>query len=371
MPMPNRRAALVTAASGLLALGACHRTPDTVRVGFIGGLTGTVAELGVQGRNGALLATEQLNAEQSPTRYELLVEDDRQSDVVARGALERLAARRAAFVVGPMTSSVAVALLPIAQRLNLVLISPTATSDDLSGKPDHFFRVAADASAGARQLAQLLLRRGVRRVALLRDARNASYTTSFGQSLAGVLQAGGATITADLDYGRQEIDFTALAEQLMAGRPQFVALVAGVGDSALMGQQLRRIDPQVGLAVTPWAANPRLLQLGSSVIDGCLALQALDLDSPLPAYVAFRSRYRERFGEPPTTPAVQAYEATMVGALAYREVDGQRTLRQVLSQAGRRWPGLYSDIVFDANGDTQRPLHLAEVRAGRFVALQP
>lgn len=361
----NRRAALATFASWGLGLAACHRSPETLRIGFIGGLSGTVAELGVQGRNGTLLAVETLNAQAGP-RYELLVEDDQQNEEIGRRAIEHLADQHARFVVGPMTSSVAVAVAPTATRRNLALISPTATTDDLSGRADAFFRVAADASSGARQLADLLMHRGQRRAAVLMDERNRAYSRSFGNAFAARLRDSGGEVTAMTDYGTGQIDFAALAHALLATRPQTVLIVAGVGDSALAGQQLRRVDPHIGLAVTPWAANARFLQLGGHEVQGCLALQALNLDSPAPAYVNFRAQYRERFGEDPTTPAVQAYEAAMVGAQALR-VAGERPLPQVL--AGRRWAGLYSDIELDAHGDTKRPLHITEVREGRFASL--
>lgn len=361
----NRRIAVVTVAAWAAGLSACQRQPELVRIGFVGGLSGTVAELGVQGRNGALLAVETLNAQAGP-HYELLVEDDQQNDEVARRAIDHLADQHVRFVVGPMTSSVAVAALPAATRRGVVLISPTATSDDLSGKADVFFRVSADASTGAQQLADLLLRRGNRSAAVLMDQRNRSYSRSFGNAFAARLRDGGGQVPAMVDYGSGTIDFTALARTLLQARPQTVLIVGGVGDSALAGQQLRRIDPQVGLAITPWAANPRLLQLGGDAIEGCLALQALDLDNTAPAYVTFRARYRERFGEDPTTPAVQSYEAAMVGAQALREA-GERPLATVL--ANHRWPGLYSDIPIDANGDTKRPLHITEVRNGRFAPL--
>ena len=42
-------------------LTACSKD-EPVRIGFVGGLTGRVADLGIAGRNGALLAVEERNA---------------------------------------------------------------------------------------------------------------------------------------------------------------------------------------------------------------------------------------------------------------------------------------------------------------------
>jgi ABC-type branched-subunit amino acid transport system substrate-binding protein len=81
----------------------------------------------------------------------------------------------------------------------------------------------------------------------------------------------------------------------------------------------------------------------------------------------FVERYRARFGELPTTPAVQGYEAVMLGVAAL-DRGGAKSLRATLSVPGQ-WAGLDGDFSLDAYGDTRRALHLVVVREGRFEAL--
>jgi branched-chain amino acid transport system substrate-binding protein len=52
-----RVAILVTLASGMIAC----TPPEPLRIGFLGGLSGRVADLGIGGRNGAILAVEMRN----------------------------------------------------------------------------------------------------------------------------------------------------------------------------------------------------------------------------------------------------------------------------------------------------------------------
>ena len=80
-----------------------------VKIGFLGGLTGPTADLGVAGRDSTLLAVEQLN-QRGGLRgkpVELVAFDDRQQPK----ALPELAGhiRQAGLMgmVGPMTSSMA------------------------------------------------------------------------------------------------------------------------------------------------------------------------------------------------------------------------------------------------------------------------
>lgn len=364
LPVRRRHALLATVFA--LPLAACQRAPQLVKVGFVGGLSGSVAELGVQGRNGALLAVETLNQRDGP-RYELLVQDDQQDAQRIVAAIDALARDGVAFAIGPMTSAMAVAALPAADRHQLPLISPTATTDELSGRKDLFFRVGTAAAIGARQLGEQLHRRGMASLAIVMDHKNRAYSAGFGVAAAERFAALGGQVGGRIGYEERSPDFGAIAEQLLATRPQAVLIVTGVGDAALLAQQLRRRQPEVQLAVSPWAANAQFLQVGARAVEGCLALQALDLDSPVPAYVDFRNRFKTRFGDLPATPAVQSYDALMVGAAALAAAGSRAALPKQLSDPAKPWPGLLGEYRFDAFGDTERPLHLAEVRDGRFV----
>ena len=163
----HRTAGAATVAFVMAVMSSCGQ-PEPVRIGFLGDL---MSDLGVGGRNGAQLAVDELDARQ-PGRYELVVQDDRNDPVAARAAIATCQSRGAAFVVGPMTSAMAVLAVPEANRLGMVLISPTATTGELSARDDFFFRTAADAPAGARQLARLLHDRGARSMSVLMDVAN-------------------------------------------------------------------------------------------------------------------------------------------------------------------------------------------------------
>jgi len=352
------------------ALASC-RPAEPVRIGFVGGLSGRVADLGVSGRNGAQLAIETLNAATDGPRYELRIEDDQHDPARMREAVASLARQQVAFIVGPMTSAMAVAGVPEIERLRIVMISPTANTHDLTGRDDHFFHVIADAPTGARQLADLLHRRGVKSMAVLMDFKNRSYAQSFGGAAVQRLRELGGSVTLELSYeSGSQVEFGALTERLLAGKPQLVLLASSAVDAALAAQQLRRAQPGVGLAVTAWAANDQLLQLGARAVEGAIVQQAQDPQSPAPAYREFQRRYRERFGEMPSAPAVSSYDALMVGVQALRRQAPGQKLRDVLAvPAGSSWAGLQRTIALDANGDNTSPVHLSEVRDGRLASL--
>src|SRR4051812_6443186 len=105
MPSQRSRFTRRLVAVGLVALCGCQPAP--VKIAFIGGLTGRGSDLAVDGRNGALLAIETLNA-QGRQRYQLLVHDDEQRVEKGRADVATAASEGAAFAIGPMTSVMAI-----------------------------------------------------------------------------------------------------------------------------------------------------------------------------------------------------------------------------------------------------------------------
>ena len=367
MPSSRLKPIRRLAAIGLAALCGCQPA-QTIKVAFIGGLSGRVSELAIDGRNGAQLAIETLNAQSGP-RYELRVHDDAHVIEDAAAAVDAVADEGDAFAVGPMTSIVAKNMVPEAAKRQLVLISPTANSDELSGIDDWFFRVIPAAGPGAEQLADAAVGRGLLSASVMADWGNRTYSESFANKFSARFQSEGGAPPTVVRYGAdQSPDYAKIATDLLSTHPRLVLLVCGAVDASIAAQQLRRQDPDVHLAMASWAANVQLLQMGGRAIEGALVLQALDLDSPEPAYVEFRKRYVERFGNAPSQAAVFSYDATMMGAEGLRrKADGQ-SLRDVLRAPGT-WPGLQSPVVLDHFGDSINRFHLSEVRKGRFVML--
>ena len=358
-----RRLALV----GLAALCGCQPAAP-IKVGFVGGLSGRVSELTVDARNGTQLAIETLNARPGP-RYELRSHDDGHTAELGAVAIDSMADEGDAFAIGPMMSGVAKGMAPQASKRHLVLISPTANSDELNGLDDYFFRVIPTAGPGADQLAEAAIARGLKSAAVMAEWRNSAYSDSFTRRFDARFQAlGGAPAKVVRYETDQSPDYAHIATELLASHPKVLLLVCSAVDASIVSQQLRRLDPGVQIAMSSWSANVQLLQLGGRAVEGALVLQVLDLDSRAPAWLDFRDRFVQRYGSTPSQAAVFAYDATMMGAEGLRRKTDNQSLRDVLRAPGT-WPGVQQAVVLDHFGDSVSRFRLSEVHAGRFVML--
>lgn len=370
------RALRVWVGTGLvigMALIACtDKAP--VRIGFVGGTSGRVADLGVSGRDAAQLVVEQCNADGgiNGRPVQLLIEDDRQDPETARSAVAKLIEQGVAAIVGPMTSDMAVAVAPLVNQAGVLMVSPTATTQALSRIDDQFFRITSTTEDFAAKSARHHLASGkIRRFAAVYDLGNRTFCENWLAVFREVFAAGGGQIVTAIGFSTNaERTFLDMARDLLAPRPDGVLIIANSMDSAMLCQQVRKIDSDIPISLADWGATERLLEMGGAAVEGVTVVQTFDRDSPSPRYQAFRRTYLQRYGREPGFPGVHAHDATQVVLTALRLRQKDRSLKQVLL-ANRQFQGLQSDFSFNDFGDVQRSLaSISIVRNRQFVVVE-
>jgi branched-chain amino acid transport system substrate-binding protein len=365
---PLSRLALVAVTAAVMLGALACSPPEPVRIGFLGGLSGRVADLGIGGRNGAILAVEMRNRQGgiNGRAIELITEDDQQDVEIARQAASRLLAGKVDVVIGPMTSAMALAILPQFDAAGVPLLSPTVTTNALTGLDDQFFRVVAPTAAHVFKSAEYHFREnGLRRVVLVWDLLNRAYSESWAGDFHTAFVALGGEIIAEVGFASSGQSLSALAASILAEKPDGVVIIANSVDTALLVQQLRMRAADLRIGTSEWAATERLIELGGRAVEGLVVAQYIDRDSTAPAYLAFRKAYRERFRHEPGFPGLTAFDATNVALDALATRSDSQTLKQALLAQGT-FAGAQSPIKFNASGDTQRDTFIAVIRHGEF-----
>ncbi|HEX7956495.1 MAG TPA: ABC transporter substrate-binding protein, partial [Pyrinomonadaceae bacterium] len=155
--MPSTRKLWVTLAAVALAAAlaqeaACRRQDarvveapeaERVRIGAFMSLTGDTAQYGISALNGIRMAVEEANAAGGAggRRVELIVQDTR-SDVAETGVVVEKLAReeRVHALLGEVVSSRSLAAAHVAQRERVPVLTPSATSPDVTAAGDYVFR---------------------------------------------------------------------------------------------------------------------------------------------------------------------------------------------------------------------------------------
>lgn len=347
---------------------------DPIRVGFVGGTSGRVADLGISGRDAAQLTVEACNRsggiDGRPVR--LIVKDDRQDPATARRAVQELIDAGVVAMIGPMTSDMAVAVTPLLNAARLVTVSPTATTEALSGKDDYFFRVTSTTLDYATKSARYQIdRAGARRIAAVYDRGNRSFCENWLENFEGVFTAAGGALVATINFKSDEPPtFLEIAHKLLTSRPDCVMIIANSMDSALLCHQIRKIDEQMPIMLADWGGTERLLELGGKSVEGVTVVQTFDRNSQAPSYQSFREAYIERYQREPGFPGVHTHDAVQVVLATLRRQKRGEGFKKALL-AIEQFDGLQGNFSLDEFGDTKRGYEtISVVRNNRFVVLE-
>ncbi len=356
---------------GILLLAACGE-PEPVRIGFLGGLSDRNTDVGDAGRNGVILAVEQWNREGGiqDRPIELIARDDAQKAGTAARAAAELGQARVEAVIGPFTSAMAAAALPVLARSDTLLISPTLSAMAFYAKDDNLVRINRSTRDNAGDYARMLYQRGQRRVAVAYDTRNRVFSESWLEEFRHAFTTSGGAVVAEVDYYSQpDTDFAQVVRRMLRNGPDGLLYVAGAIDVARLAQQSRQQAPRLPIAASEWAASEQLLELGGSLVEGLLILQNYNRYDESPRYVAFRDTFAQRFQRLPGYSAVAAYDAATVLFTALSRRQRGDSVKAALLKYGP-YQGLQQQISFDAFGDTTRQAFFTEIRQGRFVLVR-
>jgi branched-chain amino acid transport system substrate-binding protein len=356
----------------LLAVSACTPAPP-VRLGFLGGLSGRVSDLGEAGRNGAQLAVEQVNASGglAGRTIELRIQDDQQNKDSAIKAVESLIQEKVDAIVGPMTSAVAEWILPSIQAAGMITVSPTITASTMSAKDDFLFKIAPSVAENGLRSAQYQYAQGSRRAGIVFDLSNRAYTADWAEHWGKSFVALGGAVVAQASFtSGDDQGYTAAIQQLDQAKPDVLLFVTNAVDTVRLTQLARNRGLTQPVTTSTWAGTENLIQLGGRTVEGMTLTQFFNRDDSSAGYRAFADAYRTRFQQEPGFASVAAYDATRATLQALAAAGkGGLSLKQALLAAGP-YRGLQESWNFDRFGDARRRTFVTVVRDGRFTVVE-
>jgi branched-chain amino acid transport system substrate-binding protein len=350
----------------------CGEEPP-VKIGFIGGLTGRVADLGVAGRDGVIYAVEEKNNSGglAGRKIELIVRDDQQNPDVARKMVAELIGEGVTAIIGPMTSSMGVVVKPVADSGRTTMISPTVKTDQLSGQDDYFFKVTTPLTRNAARVAIYSTRKlGLQKFAVVYDLSNRAFTeTWLDYFKAALAENNGEVVFAEGFESQPDVHFLPIAERIVEIAPDGVLLLSNAIDTAMMAQQLRKLGSQLPLFSSEWAFTTDLISFGGRAVHGMTSFHSFNANDKSARYADFKDSFLERFGYTPSFATALSFDAATFLFKGLERSPERAGLKDALLKLGT-FPGLQSKITVDKYGDVERDLFLTVVDNGEFKVLE-
>ncbi len=318
------KAFVVVAAVLSLVMAASAGFAETIKVGVLLPLTGSLAKFGEIEKRSYDMAVGEINAKGGVNgkKIELLFEDDTGKPDVGRSAMEKLISRdKVPVITGGYASSVVAATAPVAQQFKVPFVICTGSSDDVTEKGyDYVFRVNPPASEYPNAVKSFLqgVARDVKTVALLYE------NTAFGQSSSKSFEKDakdlGLKIVVKEGYQAGAIDFTPILTKVKAANPDMIYMVSYVMDASLLMRQSKElhINPRMFVGGGAGFTLPEFAKSAGDASDYVYSATLWVDTLPFPGARKYSADFRKKYGAETEYHGAEAYATMYVVADALK-----------------------------------------------------
>ena len=240
---------------------------------------------------------------------------------------------KVAVIVGPMSSSESEVALPVANRMETPIITPTAAKAGIAtaNRPWAFgFATTADRLDGSLVKAWLDKYHSVKTVVVLVDVKDAVSNSECTRVFPPALEALGVKVLDTISFQTGDIDFSAQVTKASGLKPDGVVLCGLYTESAHVVKQIRRQGMKQPIVAGIAVMSDRFNSLAGDDANGIMSVTDFFAGDQDPTIAAWSREYETRFKNPPTN----------VGALTY---DTLYLTRECIRQRGVAGKDLTAD----------------------------
>jgi branched-chain amino acid transport system substrate-binding protein len=303
----------------LLVLLAAPALAADLKIGATFSLTGGTDDYGKGALNGLTLALEEYNAKggYKGKKVELVAYDDETKPAKGVENITRLITRDRVFgVVGPVNSGVALAIIDIAQKMEMPLMDTIATAEPIieryaKAPKSYIFRVSLNDGIQTSFMIDYIQKKKFQRIGLMHDS------TGWGQSgrdtaLRLLKEANLRVVAGPEVFDQNDTDMTSQLTKMKDAKADFIISYS----LAPAGVQIAKSMQKVGLK-TPWTSTwaliaPNFLKLGGKdLIEGVMAVTSYTPDHSENAralHAKVEQRFKDQGGDFHPVATAQTYD---------------------------------------------------------------
>lgn len=346
---------------------------DTVKIGFIGPLTGENSAYGIPVKNSIELALEDYNnSKDAKYKFELLAEDAQGKEDQATNAYNKLVGEGIAGIVGPVLTGEALAVGNASMKNGTPIISSSASGDTVTSKADgttreNFFRTCSNDSMGGQFIAKKVIDgtiQGVKKVAILTN-KDSDYSLGCTDSFKKEAEAGNLQIVNEQNYPKGETNFPTYIDKVLASGADTVFIPDYYETISKIVKQFRDKGFQGTF-------------LGTDGWDGVLSVEGVDktmfngayytntFDDTADAVVDYVKAYKDKFKSETNMFGTMAYDATFVLIKAIEKAASTDSAKICEALGKTNYEGITGLFQFDDKNTPKKDLVIKTIKNGAY-----
>ncbi len=388
----SRRVSVVASASVLaLGLAACGGSSSSssspaagsssgsstgsggasVKMGFMGALTGPDAQLGINEYDGAKLAIDAYNATSPATKIDFIKYDTQGDPNQAASQANKVVTDKVVGIIGPAFSGESKQAVPILEEAKIPNISASATNATLSKNGwKTWHRVLANDDVQGPGVAKFITGAlAAKKTAVIDD--QSEYGKGLSDVVAKTITDGGATVSVRESIDPKGDDYSSTVNKIKAAGVDAIFYGGYYSSASKFVGQLRDAGVTAKFVSGDGTLDQKFIDGAKTQSVGaflsCTCVLATASDDP--AVQAFIDNFTKTFNLAPATYSAEGFDAAtaFIKALQAGKTDSAGIL-DFLSTVD--FKGVSKPIKFNANGElTTGSVYMHEVKDGKIIAL--
>lgn len=357
-----------------LGLASGAQAAEPIKIGVAGAHTGDLASYGMPTVHAAELIAAKVNAQGGihGRKIELLVEDEACKPELATNVATKLVSARAHAVIGHICSGATKAALGTYKDAGLIVISPSATSPELthSGQYPNFYRTIAPDDAQARLVADFAVKTlKLKKIAVLHD--KGDYGKGFAEYAKKYLEDMKDTqVVLYEGITPGAMDYSAIVQKIRYARADAVIYGGYHPEAASIVQLMRKRHMKTLFISDDGVKDLTFIKVAGRAAEGVYASGPMDTTKNPLALEAI-AEHKKAYGAEPGAFYLNAYSAMLALVNAIRQA--RSTSPDALHKALRTHPTdtPLGRIKFNAAGDAIGVgFSMYQVKGGSYVEIK-
>jgi len=342
---------------------------NVITIGWLGPLTGDVAQFGTAVQRGVNLYIDQFNA-QGGLQIRMISWDDEGIATRAVTGYRSLVDQGVAAIIGGVTSGPTMAIVPFAFEDNMPMITASAThlnvtvSDEDGSVFTNMFRSCFIDPFQGQSMAEFAVEELGAQTAAILFSNEIAYSIGLRDAFEERANELGLEIVAVENFPDDTVDFSAQLTNIAQANPDVLFVPGYIRHIALVGPQSIEagLEETILLGADGWAGTVDFMEDASS-LNGSFFLTGFSSEVDDPMVQQFIADYQARHGGLPNMFAAQAFDAAMILVAAIETTLAQTDanpsseefrLALIANMAATDLTGVTGRVTFDEYNNPQK-----------------
>jgi len=337
----------------------------TVKIGLIAPLTGSLAEHGLDMKQAALLAVEEINSKGGilGKKVELVVEDTACKADLGTAAVQKMITQDNVYaIVGEYCSTVTLAVQPTIMENKKLLLVPVSVATKITERGYKYtFRSCANQWMQTTQHADWIVEHLKPKTAAMLGV-NDDYGREGLKIWGERVKAKGVTIVAEEYFDAGTTDFTPQLSKIKAANPDVIFVVANIRDAANILKQAHEIGLYKQFSMLGGVTSEEFLQLAGDDAIGLVHVSYFEPTSKRPAAQEFVQKFVQKWNRMPAMYAAGVWDAFMTLKYGVEKAGTWDVDKVAEAIKTLRFEGAQGTIYYDEKGQAQTKVLLVQVQ---------